>query len=143
VHDPKGKVRLTLQPGVDGSAEFSECGRYRHWLKREWGFRRFTDGREPYALWIGMNPSTAEANVDDPTIRREMGFTRRMGLDCYAKVNIMDYRATFPEISMGLSPWQVRRLASWRRGARSQSVFAFMATASSRRSRTRSCCVWA
>lgn len=82
--------------GVDGDAGFSECGRYRHWLSRDWGFRRFSDGREPYALWIGMNPSTAEAAVDDPTIRKEMVFTRRLGLDRYLKFNVMDYRATDP-----------------------------------------------
>lgn len=95
-HDPGGSVRMKLLPGVDGAAEFSACGRYRYWLKREWGFRRNSDGREPYAMFIGMNPSTAEAQIDDPTIRREVIFTRALGLDCYCKTNVMDYRATFP-----------------------------------------------
>lgn len=96
-HDPGGSKRFKLLPGVDGKAEFSPCGQYRYWLSREWGFRRFSDGREPFALWIGMNPSTAEANVDDPTIRREMGFTRSFGFDAYVKANVMDYRATDPK----------------------------------------------
>lgn len=82
---------------VDGDAEFSPCGKYRYWLSRDWGFRRFSDGREQYALWIGMNPSTATATEDDPTIRREMSYTRRLGLARYIKVNIMDYRATNPK----------------------------------------------
>jgi hypothetical protein len=48
-------------------------------------------------LWIGMNPSTAEADVDDPTIRREIAFTKREGFEGYAKCNVMDYRATDPK----------------------------------------------
>lgn len=96
-HDPGGKSKLPMLPGVRGDAEFSECGRYRHWLIRDWGFRQFSDGREPFALWIGMNPSTASAGVDDPTIRKEVGFTERgLGLFCYVKVNVMDYRSTSP-----------------------------------------------
>lgn len=95
-HDPGGKVRLSMMPGVTGDAAFSPCGRYRHFLNRDWGFRRFSDGRERFILWIGMNPSTAEAEIDDPTIRKEMGFTRRLGFDKYVKCNVMDYRATSP-----------------------------------------------
>ncbi len=82
---------------ITGDAEFSPCGKYRYWLLRDWGLRRFSDGRGAYALWIGMNPSTATATEDDPTIRREMAYTRRLGLDRYVKVNVMDYRATNPK----------------------------------------------
>lgn len=97
IHDPGGKVRLPLQPGVRGLAEFSPCGRYRYWLSRFWDVgAHATADILPYALWIGMNPSTAEAGVDDPTIRKEMHFTRVMGLSGYIKTNIMDYRATYP-----------------------------------------------
>ncbi|HEX3862743.1 MAG TPA: DUF1643 domain-containing protein [Stellaceae bacterium] len=95
-HDPGGKTKLAMIAGVDGKAEFSPCGRYRYWLSRDWSMRRFSDGRAPYALWIGMNPSVAAADVDDPTIRREMAFTKVMGIDVYVKCNIMDYRATDP-----------------------------------------------
>ena len=80
-----------------GDAEFSPSGIYRHWLSREWGLRQYSDGREPFMLWIGMNPSTAEKDVDDPTIRREISFTRRMMINKYVKVNVMDYRATSPK----------------------------------------------
>jgi hypothetical protein len=89
-HDPGGKIRLRLQDGVAGNASFSKCGRYRYWLSRDWG-QHFGG---PFALWIGMNPSTAAADVDDPTIRREIEFTKRLGLGCYVKMNVMDYRAT-------------------------------------------------
>ncbi len=119
-HDPGGKTRLAMIPGVTGNAAFSEDGRFRYWLSREWGFRQHSDGREPYALFIGMNPSTAEADVDDPTVRKEMGFTRRFGLDRYVKANVMDYRATSPKALLlpGVQPCSdknrevIRHLAS-------------------------------
>jgi hypothetical protein len=97
-HDPGGKTRLHMLPGVSGDAEFSKCGRYRHWLVRDWrgGGRRFSLD-DSFALWIGMNPSTAEANIDDPTIRKEMVFTQREKLYCYVKVNVMDFRSTSPD----------------------------------------------
>jgi hypothetical protein len=98
-HDPGGKVRLKLQPGVRGDAEYSECGRYRHWLVRSWG-----EPDAPFILWVGMNPSTAEADVDDPTIRRELNFSRELGFTRYVKVNVMDYRATSPKILLTVEP---------------------------------------
>lgn len=101
-HDPGGKVRLPLQDGVIGDAEFSPCGRYRLWLSRSWPDE---PGQWPgFALWIGMNPSTAESNVDDPTIRREIAFTKAMGIGGYVKCNIMDYRATNPKSLLTVIP---------------------------------------
>lgn len=97
-HDAGGKTRLAMIGGVDGKAEFyGDRNQYRLWLSRNWSMRRFTDGRTPYALWIGMNPSVASGEIDDPTIRREMAFTKAMMIDTYVKVNVMDYRATAPE----------------------------------------------
>lgn len=117
-HDPGGKVRLGLQPGVTGGAYFSDCGRYRHAIWRTWS-PAWTDA--PFALFAGMNPSMAEAEVDDPTVRKEMLFTRAMGLAHYVKVNIMDYRATDPKalLAAGVVPCSDRNLriiesAAWR-----------------------------
>jgi hypothetical protein len=98
-HDPGGKVRLRLPTDVIGSALFSPCDRYRHTLSRQW------EPGKRFALWIGMNPSTAEGDVDDPTVRREYLYTRdRLGLGAYAKANVMDYRATNPRALLALSP---------------------------------------
>lgn len=90
-HDPKGKVRLALAGDVTGWARFSDCGRYRPLLAREF------EAGEGTILWIGMNPSTAAAEVDDPTVRRETDFSRRWGFRRFVKANVMDYRATHPK----------------------------------------------
>lgn len=94
VHDPGGKVRLPLPFGMSGGADFSACGRYRRTLWRKWD--DMLAPREGYVLFIGMNPSTADADVDDPTIRREIGHARRWGFKHLVKCNIGDYRATDP-----------------------------------------------
>jgi hypothetical protein len=98
-HDPGGKVSVRLPLGVRGTAEFSPCGRYRHLLTRDWGVTATIFGRDimPRVLWIGCNPSTASAEVDDPTMIRIRGFTDRLGYKSYAMCNVMDYRATNPK----------------------------------------------
>ena len=92
-HDPGGKVRLALMPGVKGDATFSVDGRYRQ-LMRRWTGDAFP---ERYVLFIGMNPSTADATVNDPTCAREWTFTQREGYSAMVKANVGDYRATNPK----------------------------------------------
>ncbi|WP_318389140.1 DUF1643 domain-containing protein [Enterobacter sp.] len=48
------------------SAVFSDCGLYRYSIGRIW------DATKPYALFIGLNPSYADAEQDDPTLGRCM-----------------------------------------------------------------------
>ncbi len=90
-HDPGGKVRIRLASGMVGDARFhGERDEYRLWLSRHWG-----DPDAPYALWIGMNPSTADALVDDPTVAREVAYTRdTLKLTRYVKANMLDIRLT-------------------------------------------------
>ena len=92
MHNPGGKVKTALPPGLKGDAIFSECGQYRPLLRRWTGDKFPAD----FALFCGMNPSTAEAAYNDPTISREWGFATREGLTGYVKVNVGDYRATYP-----------------------------------------------
>lgn len=92
-HDPGGKVRLRLPEGVTGEAVFSECGRYRQVLRRDWT----PEGATPRAvLFIGMNPSVADAAASDPTCHRELVFARDWGFTRYLKGNVLDWRATSP-----------------------------------------------
>ena len=92
-HDPGGKTRLRLPEGVRGEAVFSDCGRYRRALIRDWT----PAGAAPHAvLFIGMNPSVADASVSDPTCHRELVFARDWGFTRYLKGNVLDWRATSP-----------------------------------------------
>jgi len=75
---------------VTGAAEISPCGLYRYTLWRWFGMGDRT------VRFIGLNPSTADANQDDPTIRRCADFARRWGFDRLCMVNLFAYRATDP-----------------------------------------------
>ena len=71
-------------------AVLSDCGHYRYRLGRTWGHGE-------RMAWIMLNPSTADADVDDPTIRRCMGFARREGYDGIEVINLYAWRATDPK----------------------------------------------
>lgn len=75
-----------------GTADLSDDGLYRYRLTRRWG-----DG-ENVATFIMLNPSTADADLDDPTIRRCVGFAKREGCDALQVVNLFAYRATTPAV---------------------------------------------
>ncbi len=51
-------------------AIFSPCGQYRYSLSRVW------DESKPYALFIGLNPSYADAEKDDRTLSRCISFAK-------------------------------------------------------------------
>lgn len=71
-------------------ALFSPCGRYRYTLTRELG------GDRPVAI-MGLNPSKATADEDDPTIRKDIGFATRWGFGRILKPNAHAYIATDPD----------------------------------------------
>jgi hypothetical protein len=47
-------------------------------------------------VFVGLNPSTADATQDDPTIRRCVGFADKWGYGGIAMVNLFAFRATDP-----------------------------------------------
>lgn len=71
------------------SADISDCRRYRYSLTREWDER-------PKMVFIGLNPSTADETVDDPTIRRCVNFAKRDGYGGLIMLNLFAWRATDP-----------------------------------------------
>ena len=88
-HDPGGKIRLALRVGVRGKAVFggpSDCYRYR--LSRTW------DEKKPHAMFVMMNPSTADPLVDDPTVAKCGRFARAWGYGGIYVGNTFAYRAT-------------------------------------------------
>jgi len=72
------------------SAVLSDCGTYRYSLTRDWT----ASGRR--AVFIMLNPSTADATQDDPTIRRCIRFAQRFGCDGLRVVNLYGLRSTDP-----------------------------------------------
>mgnify|MGYP001231335547 CR=1 FL=1 len=73
------------------SALFSECGLYRYRLTRT------LHGDKNPLLIIGLNPSTADATHNDPTIRRCIGFAERWGHNALVVANLFSYRSTQPK----------------------------------------------
>jgi hypothetical protein len=65
-------------------------GNYRYKLERVW------DVDLPICVWIGLNPSTADGEADDQTIRKMIGFSERWGFGAISVVNLFAFRATDP-----------------------------------------------
>lgn len=87
-----------LQPTREGYtslwAVMSNDGRYRYALSRRWG------ADYPYRTMyvVGLNPSTADAFKDDPTIRRCVGFAKREMCRRLIMLNLFAYRSTDPDV---------------------------------------------
>lgn len=75
------------------SAKLSLDRRYRYVLRREWGQESEPERR---MVIIGLNPSTADEHVDDPTIRRCIGFAQREGCTQLVMLNLFAFRAPYP-----------------------------------------------
>lgn len=71
---------------------FSPCRKYRYTLWRHWGGLFVSS----YAMFIGLNPSTADETHDDPTIRRCIGFARDWGYAGLCMTNLFSFRSTLP-----------------------------------------------
>jgi hypothetical protein len=85
-----------MVPTRSGQAVFSPCGRYRWWLERCF----VPAGAEPGGrlLFIGLNPSAAAADRDDPTLRRLQGFARRWGFASLEVVNLFGRISASPAV---------------------------------------------
>lgn len=81
---------VTVDLFTTGSTEISPCGTYRYELRRVWG------DPNRLACFVMLNPSTADAEVDDPTIRRCVGYARAWSLGGVIVRNLFALRATDP-----------------------------------------------
>lgn len=73
-------------------AYISDDGVYRYNLVRDWAGDPDSRGM----LFVMLNPSTADAVEDDPTIRRCINFAKREGCGYLEVVNLFAFRATEP-----------------------------------------------
>jgi hypothetical protein len=84
-------VSDSIQSGaVLKGATLSPDRLYRYHLYRTW------DAELPHMVWLMLNPSTADAEKDDLTIKKCMGFARREGMGGIEVLNLFAYRATLP-----------------------------------------------
>lgn len=76
---------------LERDAVISDCGKYRYLLRRTW------DHAKPRALFVMLNPSTADAEVDDATIRSCIRLSKALSYGSFEVVNLFAYRATDPD----------------------------------------------
>jgi hypothetical protein len=81
-------TRLHNVDGVESGAIFDVNGMYRYSLWRVWS------AYHPRIVFILLNPSTADEEKNDPTIRRCIGFARAWNFGSVEVVNLFAYRAT-------------------------------------------------
>lgn len=80
---------------MQNEAVISTCGRYRYLLTRQ--IKQLEDNQtDKICLFIMLNPSTADANVNDPTIRKCIKFALREKCTRLHVVNLFPFRATNP-----------------------------------------------
>lgn len=86
---PTAAKRLAVAE-IRKSAHLSPGGLYRYRLARAWG-------SAPALGIVMLNPSTADADIDDPTIRRCMSFARREGYGGIDVANLFPFRTPSPK----------------------------------------------
>lgn len=102
---------------ITSSATISLCGTYRYRLARA------VAGGQLRVLFVGLNPSTADHQIDDPTVRRMMSFAALLGGGELQVGNLFAYRAVQPSElwrvgeRVAIGPENDRHLASMAQGA--------------------------
>jgi hypothetical protein len=86
IHGSDGRMVDMLKEAI-----IDPTGQFRYSLWRIW------NPDFPKVLFIMLNPSTADADIDDPTIRRCIGFAKSWGYSSLEVVNLFAYRATDPD----------------------------------------------
>lgn len=84
-----GLYRYDLTRTVQAGCSCVRCIEYRA--------RAVATLRAGYVLWVLCNPSTADAETDDPTERRGWGYALRWGFGKFVFVNTNPFRSTDPK----------------------------------------------
>ena len=85
------EIDLTILKG----AIFSDDRKYRYALWRIW------NPAKPFRLQIGLNPSKAGAEIDDPTITRGVKRAYLDGFGGFLQGNLYGYVSTIPDVLLG------------------------------------------
>lgn len=75
----------------ESTAVISACGKYRYLLRRVWDDYRIR------ALFVMLNPSTADGESDDPTIRSCVRLSKELSFGSIEVVNLFSYRSSSPK----------------------------------------------
>jgi hypothetical protein len=88
-------VDLEAASPVNNVCQFSPCRTYRYALHHDFD----AEMAEPpqRIMWIGLNPSTADEQALDPTLRRIRDFSRKFGFTTFVMTNLFAFRATYPK----------------------------------------------
>lgn len=93
------------------TAAISECGTYRYDLQRWW------DDSLRACVFVMLNPSTADATHDDPTVRRCVGFSKGWGFGGLVVVNLFAVRSPDPKVMKAhpspVGPENDRHIRRW------------------------------
>lgn len=118
------------------SAGLSDCQTYRYWLTRRW------DDTKPLLVVCMLNPSTADASQNDPTILTLIHFAKLWGFGGIWVVNQNAFRSPHPSVMAKavdpigpLNPMFLQQavsyarqtgwaLAAWGNGGRNDDLFA-------------------
>jgi hypothetical protein len=84
---------------LERDAVISDCGKYRYLLRRTW------DHIKPRCLYVMLNPSTADAEIDDATIRSCIRLAKWLDYGSCEVVNLFAFRATDPkDLAIAVDP---------------------------------------
>lgn len=104
-----------------GNAVFSSDGKHRYFLIRQWK----PEMNPRYLLYLGLNPSKANAREDDMTVIKCVGFADRLGFGTMAIVNMYSYIETDSEALFTMNPFKLNDEASdrWLTNAASNAAY--------------------
>ena len=77
---------------LERTAVFDKTGQYRYRLDRRW------QAEGPTVAFVMLNPSTADARKDDPTLRACIQFAQQWECAALCVVNLFGYRTPHPQV---------------------------------------------
>lgn len=96
-----------LAAAVDYGAEFSSCSKYRYALWRVW------DKSKPLVMFVGLNPSTANEDENDNTIKSVQRIAKHNGYGGFYMMNCFAYVSTDPKQLIDVLPGEKELNFDW------------------------------